>query len=228
VTVREPDELLAELGAQLRRGWERPRGRRRGSSLRRPVVAGAVFALALGSTAVATRDVLWAPEPPALPEHLRAPGTARPARVGEPVYVASGRGAGVAWRLSASACEYGRVRAVGLFLEVPGGGGGARCDLAATGVADVAARRVHAYFDPQAGVTWIFGAVPAGTAGVEVGRRRVAPLDADPAAIARGRLPSGVRVFVLALTGARDLPVVRALDGAGRVVATCVKGRCRE
>jgi hypothetical protein len=190
-------------------------------------VIAALAALALVPTAVATRDVLWAPEPPALPEHLRAPGAERPARVGEPVYVAGGRDAGVAWRLSASACEYGRVRAIGLFLEVPGGGGGARCDQAATGVADVAARRVYAYFDPEAGVTWVFGAAPAGAATVEVGRRRVVPRDADPAAVGRGGLAAGLRVFVAALPGGGDVPVVRGLDRAGHVVATCVEGRCR-
>jgi hypothetical protein len=229
VSVREPDELLAELGAELRRGWARPRARRAapGPWLRRPVVIAALAALVLVPTAVATRDVLWAPEPPALPERLRVPGAARPARVGEPVYVASGHDAGVAWQLSASACEYGRVRAVGLFLEVPGGGGGARCDLAATGVADLAARRVYAYFDPEAGVTWVFGAVPASVASVEILGRRIAPREADPAAVGRGRLPGGLRVFVVALPGGGDVPVVRGLDRAGRVVATCVKGRCR-
>jgi hypothetical protein len=225
MSVREPDELLAELGADLRRAWARPPRRR--LRVRHPALVAVLAALALVPTAVATREVLWAPQPPALPERLRAPGTERPARAGAPVYVAAGRDAGVAWRLSASACEYGRVRAVGLFLEVPGGGGGARCDLAATGVADVAARRVHAYFDPEAGLTWVFGAAPATAAVVEVGHVRVALHEADPAAVARGRLPAGLRVFAVALRGAGDVPVVRGLDRAGRVVATCVEGRCR-
>src|SRR4029453_14858136 len=83
MSVREPAELLAELGADLRRGWARPRARRAGPGARRrrPAMIAALAALVLVPTAVATRDVLWAPKPPGLPEHLRAPGAEQPARV---------------------------------------------------------------------------------------------------------------------------------------------------
>ncbi len=223
---RDPDEVLAELGGALRRGWAVPRRRR----LRRPAVLVALLALALVPTAVATRDVLRAPAPPA------PPGAVVPGDGGAQVWVAAGREAGVPWRLSASACATGREVAVGLFLAVPGGGAGARCDVAPPGGTRVAGRRVHTYVDPDARRTWAFGAAPAAAREVEVvsrgfaaapQRRRVGLRAAEPEAVRRGGLPAGLRVFVVALPGGREVPLVRILDRTGGVVATCRDGRCR-
>ena len=132
---------------------------------------------------------------------------------------------GVAWRLTASACDYGRVRAVGVFLTVPGGGGGARCDVASerpgVGVSPtvLAQRLVQTYFDPVSGRTWAFGAVPASARTVDVTgaatSTRVAATPADPDAVANGGLPAGMRVFVAVLDGAHDVPLVSVRDGAG-------------
>ncbi len=222
---RDPDEVLGELGGALRRTWAAPPRRR----LRRPVVLVTLLVLALVPTAVATRDALRAPSPPA------PPGAALPGAAGTQVWVAAGREGGVPWRLSASACAVGGEVAVGLVLAVPGGGAGARCDVARPGSARVAARRVHTYVDPDAGRTWAFGAAPAAARVVEVSsrgfrapteRRRAGLLDADPEAVRRGRLPAGLRVFVVALPGGREVPVVRVLDAGGRVLATCRDGRC--
>ena len=71
-----------------------------------------------------------------------------------------------AWRLTASACDYDRVRAVGVFLTVPGGGGGARCDVASerpgVGVSPtvLAQRLVQTYFDPVSARTGPSGRCP--------------------------------------------------------------------
>ncbi len=224
---RDPDELLAELGGALRRSWAAPPRRR----LRRPAVLVTLLVLALVPTAVATRDALRAPAPPP-PPGAQVPGAA----AGTQVWVAAGRASGVAWRLSASACAAGRDVAVGLFLVVPGGGAGARCDVAPPGAAHVAARRVHTYVDPDARRTWAFGAAPADARAVEVvsrafagapERRRVDLRDADPEAVRRARLPAGLRVFVVALPGVREVPLVRVVDRAGAAIATCRDGRCR-
>jgi hypothetical protein len=137
------------------------------------------------------------------------------------------------------------VRAIGLFLSVPGGGGGARCDVATrSGVPGatpeaLAARRVYAYLDPLTGATWAFGVVPASARSVEVefagvgddgvataGVVRGTALTADPDALARGRLPAGLRVFVLARRAGGEIRGVVARDAAGRVVLTCRGERC--
>jgi hypothetical protein len=218
--VREPDEVLAELGADLRRAWASPPRRRARRAPRRAVLAVAL-ALVLVPTAVATRDAVWAPAPPA------PPGVTPSARAGAAVYVAAGRDAGVAWRLSATSCDYGGTRAIGLFLDVPGGGGGARCDVGAAPPAAAAARRVSTYFDPEAELTWVFGALPARAAAVDVAGRRVGARPASREALTTGGLPAGLQVFVVALRGARDVPDVRVLDRDGDVLSTCRDGRCR-
>ena len=140
------------------------------------------------------------------------------------------------WRLTASACDYARVRAVGVFLTVPGGGGGARCDVASrhpgVGVSPsvLAQRLVQTYFDPVSGRTWAFGAIPAAARTVDVratgASTRVAADPADPDAVAKGGLPAGMRVFVAVLDGARDVPLVTVRDGAGAVILVCREGRC--
>ena len=234
--AREPDAILAELGRELQRAWRPPPRRARIAGWRRSIVI-ALATLVLVPTAVATRDAVWAPAPAPLPDAARPPGAIEPLRAGEQVYVASGELRGVAWRLSASACDYAAARAVGVFLTVPGGGGGARCDIAAArggagGVSPqiLAERLVQTYFDPVAGRTWAFGALPEAARSVEVvatgARARVAAAPADPAAVGRGDLPAGMRVFVAALDGAREVPLVTARDSSNAVLLVCRDGRC--
>lgn len=232
---RDPDAILAELGRDLHRAWQRPPRRSRIASWR-PGLLLALAMLVLVPTALATRDAIFAPPPAPLPDVARPPDAVAPQRSGQQVYVAAGLVRGVAWRLSASACDYGDVRAVGVFLSVPGGGGGARCDVAthAVGVGAspevLAHRLVQTYFDPVANRTWAFGALPSNARAVDVNatsaQATVASVPADPEAIAKGELPAGMRVFVAALDGARGVPVVTARDASGRVLLVCEEGRC--
>jgi hypothetical protein len=233
---RDPDAVLAQLGRDLRRSWRRPRRRSRLAGWRRSVLIAAAT-LVLVPTAVATRDAVWAPAPAPLPDAARPPGAVEPRHAGEQVYVARGELRGVAWRLSASSCDYASVRAVGVFLSVPGGGGGARCDIASehdgTGAVSprvLAERLVQTYFDPVAGRTWAFGALPAAARSVEVAatgaRTSVGAASADPKAVGRGDLPAGMRVFVAALDGAREVPLVTARDASGTPLLVCRDGRC--
>jgi hypothetical protein len=248
---RDPDAILDELGAALEGAWvrdgaqrrprpflrlslPRPRGGRRG------LIAAAATALALVPTAIATREAVWAPDPPPLPAQLRPHDAVAPGTSGTPVYVGAGTQRDVAWRLSATVCRYGKIEAVGLFLSVPGGGAGARCDVAArapgASPATLATRRVQTYYDPASNVTWAFGALPAGARTVEVTSRpygggtpateRIAATPVDEQAIEQGHLPSGVRVFVAALAGGRDVAHVRVSDDAGALLMTCEGGRC--
>jgi hypothetical protein len=236
MSAREPDAVLAELGRDLHRAWRRPPRRSRIASLR-PGLLLALAMLVIVPTAVATRDAIFAPAPALLPDSARPPGAVAPLHAGKQVYVAEGSLRGVAWRLSASACDYGDVRAVGVFLSVPGGGGGARCDLATRGPGvggvspDVLAHRlVQTYFDPVANRTWAFGALPADAREIDVsatGAQAAVPsVPADSEAVAKGGLPAGMRVFVAALEGPRDVPTIAARDGAGRVLLVCEQGRC--
>jgi hypothetical protein len=233
---REPDAVLAELGRDLRGAWRRPPRRSRLAAWRRSLLIAAAT-LVLVPTAVATRDAVWAPAPAPLPDAARPPDAVEPRYAGDQVYVAGGELRGVAWRLSASACDYAAVRAVGVFLTVPGGGGGARCDIASTGAGGggvsprmLAERRVQTYFDPVAGRTWAFGALPAAARSVDVvatgARATVAAAPADRDAVGKGDLPAGMRVFVAALDGARDVPLVTARDASGAVLLVCRAGRC--
>jgi hypothetical protein len=231
---RDPDAILAELGRGLRGAWRRPPRRSRLAGWRRSM--GIVAAtLVVVPTSLATRDAVWAPAPAPLPDAARPPGGVQPSHAGEQVYVGSGELRGVGWRLSASACDYAALRAVGVFLSVPGGGGGARCDIASDGAGGVtpdalSRRLVQTYFDPVAGRTWAFGALPAAARSVDVvatgARATVAAAPADAVAVGRGDLPAGMRVFVAALDGARDVPLVTARNGSGRVLLVCRDGRC--
>jgi hypothetical protein len=247
---RDPDAILDELGAALEDAWALNGARRRALPVRIPLprlrtghrglIAAAATALALVPTAIATREAVWAPDPPPLPAQLRPHDPVTPGTAGTPVYVGAGRQRGVAWRLSATTCRYGTIEAVGLFLSVPGGGAGARCDVAArapgASPAALAARRVQTYYDPASNVTWAFGALPAGARTVEVTSRpygggtpateRVSAAAVDGRAIEQGQLPSGVRVFVVALAGGRDVAHVRVSDDAGDLLLTCEDGRC--
>jgi hypothetical protein len=235
MTGREPDAILAELGHDLRAAWARPPRRALVTRWPRGLVL-VLAALALVPTALAARDAIWAPDPAPLPDAVRPPGSVAPQRAGAQVYVAAGTERGVAWRLTASACDYGTVRAVGVFLTVPGGGGGARCDVATRtpgaglSPALLAQRLVQTYFDPVSRRTWAFGALPAGARSVDVeatgARTTVAAAPADADAVAKGGLPAGMRVFVAELDGARDVPLVTARDASGAVLLTCREGRC--
>jgi hypothetical protein len=235
VSARDPGVILAQLGGDLHRAWRRPPRRSRIASWR-PGLLLALAMLVVVPTAVATRDAIFAPAPAPLPDAARPPDAVAPLHAGEQVYVAAGSLRGVAWRLSASACDYGDVRAVGVFLSVPGGGGGARCDLATRGAGggvspDVLAHRlVQTYFDPVANRTWAFGALPSAARRVDIAataaQATVASLPADPEAVAKGGLPARMRVFVAALEGPRDVPAIAARDAAGRILLTCEQGRC--
>jgi hypothetical protein len=233
---RDSDAILAGLGRDLHRAWRRPPRRSRLASWRRGLAL-TIAMLVLVPTAIAARDAIWAPPPARLPDSARPPGAVAPQHAGEQVYVAAGELRDVAWRLSASACDYASVRAVGVFLSVPGGGGGARCDVAtgAAGMGGVSPRvlserLVQTYFDPVANRTWAFGAMPADVRAVDVSATgastTVASAPADAEAIGRGGLPPGMRVFVAALEGARDVPLVTAHDGSGDVLLVCRNGRC--
>jgi hypothetical protein len=242
---RDVDQILGQLGGDLRRAYASDRRRLRWPGLPRLrrrgglIAAGAVV-LALVPTAVATRETLWAPDPPPLPQQLRPADAVAPGDSAPPVYVATGTQDGVAWRLSATGCSYGDIQAVGLFLAVPGGGAGVRCDVASTrsGLSPqaLAARRVQTYYDPVSQRTWAFGAVPAASRSVVVesrafggGTGRTDVVDARtvaPEAIEEGHLPEGLRVFVVALPGARDVARVVVRDDAGAVLTTCTAGRC--
>jgi hypothetical protein len=258
VSGRDPDAILDELGAALQGAWVADAQRRRrpdplALASRRPrlphlrlrggrrgLVAAAAAALALVPTAIATRDAVWAPDPPPLPAQLRPHDAVVPGASGTPVYVGAGTQRGVAWRLSATTCRYGQVEAVGLFLTVPGGGAGARCDVAtrSPGASPqaLAARRVQTYYDPVSGVTWAFGALPPQAHTIAVTSRpygggvartqRVAAEPVDVRAVEQGHLPAGLHVFVIALDGGRDVAQVRATDAGGAPILTCDGGRC--
>jgi len=248
---RDPDAILDELGAALEGAWVRDGARRhrplpirvplpRPRGGRRGLIAAAAAALALVPTAIATREAVWAPDPPPLPAQLRPHDAVAPRTASTPVYVGAGTQRGVAWRLSATVCRYGTIEAVGLFLSVPGGGAGGGGGGAAPPPrgppAALAARRVQAYYDPASNLTWAFGALPAGARTVEVTSRpygggtpttdQVAATAVDGQAIEQGHLPDGVRVFVLALAGGRDVAHVRVTDGGGALLMTCEGGRC--
>jgi hypothetical protein len=94
----------------------------------------------------------------------------------------------------------------------------------------LAQRLVQTYFDPVAVRTWAFGALPPAARTVEVAatgaRTSVAAVPADADAVGRGGLPSGMRVFVAVLDGARDVPLVTVRDDAGGVLLVCREGRC--
>jgi hypothetical protein len=231
VSTRDPDQVLEELGLGVERAWARRRSRplwRRLLPARRGAAVGVAVVLALVPTAVATQDVLFAPKPPSLPAGLRAPGAQDPTSAGNAAYVARGDG----WRLSASTCDYGPEHVVGVFLSVPGGGAGARCDAAAP--ATLAARRIHTYFDPQTGTSWVFGSLPAAARRVTVSlsergatsSRSFAALTTDPRALASARLPARMRVLVASVPGAPEVLSVTAADERGAIVLRCEGGRC--
>jgi hypothetical protein len=260
---RDPDRVVDELGARLRAGFARadraPWWRRLLAAPRtlaasrglvasrglaapahslaprrwaRPLVLGVALA-AVASTAVATRDVLRGPAIPDLPAQLRAPGAVQPDRSTRLTYVAAGTVDGIAWRLSAASCAYGRVTVIASFLDVPGGGSGTRCDVAAPQRTprELATRRVQSYYDPGADRTWVFGVLPAAASKAELragAAHVVAPtLALDERGAAGAGLDKGLRAFVAAVPGAAATYAVAALDESGALVLSCNSGSCR-
>jgi len=240
---RDPDRVVDELGARLRAGFARadrsPWWRRVLATARlapgrwaRPLALGVVLA-AVASTAVATRDVLRGPAIPDLPAQLRAPGALEPDRSTRLTYVAAGTVDGVRWRLSAASCAYGRVTVIAAFLDVPGGGSGTRCDVAAPQRTprELAARRVQSYYDPAADRTWVFGILPASVdkAELRAGAAHVvaAAVPLDERGAAGAGLNGRLRAFVAAVPGAAATYAVAALDETGALVLSCNSGSCR-
>ena len=90
----------------------------------------------------------------------------------------------------------------------------------------LAARRIHTYFDPQTGTSWIFGSLPASARQVTVSlsetgarsSRRFAALPTDSRALASARLPAGMRVLVASVPGAPEVLGVTATDARGENV----------
>lgn len=236
--MTSPDrDPLAELGARLHAGMReaerRPfwRGVVRKAALRRTSrhtsVLGALLVALLGGGTVAVATLGGdgaevAPAPAKLPPALRD-GVVLPDRSGRSVFVADGVQDGVRWRLSASTCDYGTRRAVGVFLTLPSGGGGARCDVAAqlpgADPAAIARRRVFTYYDAASRRTWVFGAVPERARRAVVAGREVVAV--RPAAGLRG-----LRLFLTTVAGAQPAPLVRVLDGRGAELERCTDGRC--
>jgi len=247
--AREPEQILAELGRRLDRAYaaaeRRPRLARAVPRVSpRWAVALAALLLLVVPGAVATHDTLFTQPPPVPPDLLGGPGSVTPNSAGTPVYVRSGSADGVGWRLSAAVCRYGNVHAVGLFLDVPGGGAGARCDVASrlrgahVTPQELAERRVQTYVDPVADRTWVFGVLPGGAATVNVRSRGLAggsralqstpgvAVPVDDQAVRRG-VPEGLRVFVVALPHAQDVVRVDVSDRAGALALRCGRdGRC--
>ncbi len=234
MTAREPDDVIAELGVRLRAGmaqaeqqpWWRRALRRRPH---RPVLLALVLC-AFASTALATRDVLRAPSIPDLPPSLRAPGSLAPDRSTLPTYVADGARDGIPWRLSASACDYGGVQVIAAFLDVRGGGGGTRCDVAVTTSGatpqTLARRRIQTYYDPLTDRTWVFGVLPAAAATATVGHARAELVGLDERGAAGAGLPDGLKALVTTVPGAPDRLRVDVADAAGLTILSCTSGSC--
>ena len=231
---RGPEAVLGELGADLRAASARPP--RRARLLRWPRGLVLVLALlALVPTALATRDAIWAPDPVPLPEPATAPlgGAAPDRRPG----VCRGRHAGRGgWRLAATACDYGGV-APSASSSPCRGAGGARAATSRAAPGDPRTRRsppiawCRPTSTPVSGRTWAFGALPAAARTVDVAGAAASPLAAapvDPDAVTQGGLPAGLGVFVVALDGGRDVPLVTVRDAAGAALLVCrPSGRLR-
>ena len=159
-----------------------------------------------------------------------------PQRTGAQVYVAAGAERGVAWRLTASACDYGRrARRRRLPHRARGRGRGAlrrrqpparrrrepERPRAAPG-ADLLRSRVGAHV----GLRRPARRGAHGRRDQRGGGTRVAATPADPDAVAKGGLPAGMRVFVAVLDGAHDVPLVTARDASGAALLVCREGRC--
>ena len=187
----------AAEGPRLALARLRLRGGRRG------LVAAAAAGLALVPTAIATRDAVWAPDPPPLlPPSLRAPSGRRARAPGPRSTSAPGSQRGVAWRLSATACRYGHDRRRRPVPDRPGRRRGRalrrrrrhpardrrapRPDLLRPGVEpDVGVRRRC----PRAPPRWPCARAPYGGGATTTTTLAASAVGAD--AIAQGHLPPG-------------------------------------
>jgi hypothetical protein len=218
VSGREPDEILAVFGRDLRR--VRPARRRRWRLFAALV---AVVVAAGGATAAAT-GTLWAPAPsisaPALPAGAPVPDAAS-----RPMYVASARD----WRLSAAACRFGTRTTVAVFLTVPSGGAGWRCDALGRTVAAGSVPPPTLFALPRSADRFmLFGAAPSATTRVQAlllhvdsGRTQLHEISAR----AIERLDTAV--YVARLAGDVRLLTVVGLDAAGRPTMRCDQETCR-
>lgn len=209
---RSVDELLAVLRRRLEAAdrARRARGSRAGRG-RRGATLAAVVALALVSTATATRSV-WAPSAP--DDHGSG---------GAVVELAAGGGAPAAWSLAARRCADGSVAT---FLRVGAGGAGRGCEGRSA--------PVSTYYDPDVGRTFVFALVAVSAREAQVGLRgtrgessvptvtqiTVRPRPADPLALRKARL-SATAVAVGSVRGAWTVATMAVLDAAGRVLWQC-------
>jgi hypothetical protein len=182
VSARSPQQVLAELGAEL----ERASAARRGVQLpRRLVVAVAAAVLSLGGTAVATRSI-WAPDAPSTAPH------------GPTAMIASGSLGGARWALAARRCADGGVSVV---LRLREGGAATACGPAgaAPGI----------YVDPFTARGYAFGAAPSSVDEVSANGVRGPLVHASREVVRRAGLPSRIAYFVVAVrspqNGAREV-----------------------
>lgn len=217
--VREPHEILAAFGRDLRAA--RPPRRRPW----RRVVLLVVGVLAAGGATAAATNPLWGPA--LRPSELARPeGAPAPDAVSPQLAVARGSG----WRLTGSACRFGARQTVALFLTVPGGGAGRRCDALPRAIA-AGPVPPPTLFTPPRGrdLALLFGAVPAGTTRVQVvflrsrsGRAELREFRARPV-----RRPWAGAVFVARVPREVRLLTAIGLDEAGRPTVRCDPERCR-
>jgi hypothetical protein len=215
---RTPDDILAVFGRDLRRA--RPARRRRW----RLFAALVAVVLAAGGATAAATSTIWAPAPrisvPALPAGAPVPDAAS-----RPVYVASGRD----WRLSAAACRFGTRTTVAVFLTVPFGGAGWRCDALSRTVAAGAVPPPTLFALPRStGRFLLFGAAPKGTTRIQALLLRV---DSGRTALrevaARAIENPDTAIYIARLAGDVRLLTVVGLDAGGRPTMRCDQETCR-
>lgn len=213
---REPAEILAAFGRDLRHARLPRRRWRRALALSVAVVA------AGGATAVAANE-LFAPTP-RISAPARPAGAPVPDGASRPVYVAAGAG----WRLSASWCRFGARETVALFITVPEAGAGRRCDALAPAVA-AGPVTPPTLFAPPRGEALLFGAVPASTTRVQAmlldsrsGRAEVRELR-----VRAVRAPKPLTVFVTRLPRDSRLLTAVGLDARGHPTVRCDPEECR-
>jgi hypothetical protein len=219
MSEREPHEILAAFGRDLRAA--RP-------SRRRPwrrVVLLVVGVLAAGGATAAATSPLWGPAPRRA-ELARPTGAPVPDAVSSQLALARGSG----WRLTGSACRFGAHETVALFITVPGGGAGRRCDALPRAIA-AGPVPPPTLFTPAGGgeLTLLFGAVPAGTTRVQAvflrsrsGRAELREFRARPV-----RRPWVGAVFVARVPRDVRLLTTIGLDARGRPTVRCDPERCR-
>jgi hypothetical protein len=207
---RTPQEVLDELGADLAAAAGSLPGRRT-PSRRRVVRVGAGILAAAGvgvSTAAATTSIFTSPPP--LPRLSQ-----------EAVILASGSVSSEPWELVVSRCA-GASGGVSLLIRSAAGGAGTACG-------GVIAPPTPLY-DPVSSRALVFGALPAGTAEVELvlGTRqlRVAPSPADADALVAAGLPRGIELYVTSIARDQLVTAMTAFDASGHLLVACQVERC--